>query len=208
MSVPPRAPGLGIHPGTPYPLGATYDGGATNFALYSSVAEEVELCLIDEDGSETRVPLTEVDGDIWHARLPGVMPGQRYGYRVHGPYEPERGPALQPAQAAARPVRQGDRRRASTGTRPVFGYRSDRRATSRDDGDSARRRAQARRRRPDFDWAGDRPPRMPWHDTVIYETHVKGLHASATRTSREELRGTYAGLGAPGRRSSTCSGSA
>ena len=91
VRVPPRAPGLGVYPGTPYPLGATFDGGGTNFALYSSVGERIELCLIDDDGSETRIALGEVDGDIWHAFLPAVVPGQRYGYRVHGPYDPAAG---------------------------------------------------------------------------------------------------------------------
>ena len=77
-----------VWPGTAYPLGATFDGTGTNFALFSEVAEKVELCLFDENRVETRIELTEVDGYVWHAYLPNVQPGQRYGYRVHGPYEP------------------------------------------------------------------------------------------------------------------------
>src|SRR6266481_4832157 len=85
-------------PGTAYPLGASFDGEGTNFSLFSEVAESVELCLLDCEGGERRVPLTEVDGGAWHAYLPGVAPGQRYGYRVHGPYAPERGLRCNPAK--------------------------------------------------------------------------------------------------------------
>ena len=99
-----------VWPGTPYPLGATYDGAGTNVAVYSAVAERVELCLFDAAGAEQRVDLVERDADVWHGYLPGLQPGQRYGFRVHGPYDPGAGPAVQPGQAAARPVRQGDRR--------------------------------------------------------------------------------------------------
>src|SRR5271155_504288 len=105
-------------PGTPYPLGATWDGWGTNFALFSEVAERVELCLFaDPEGqgplTEERVEMTEFDGFVWHAYLPGITPGQRYGYRVYGPYDPPRG--LRWLQAAARPVRQGDRGRRPLG---------------------------------------------------------------------------------------------
>src|SRR5690242_13575961 len=98
LRIPPLPPGLGVYPGTAYPLGATFDGAGTNFSLYSSTAEGVVLCLIDEDLGETRVPLQEVDGDVWHAYLPGVHAGQRYGYRVYGPYEPGRGLRCNPAK--------------------------------------------------------------------------------------------------------------
>ena len=97
-------------PGRPYPLGATYDGAGVNFALFSEVADCVELCLIDDNGQERRLELYEVDGFVWHGYLPRIQPGQRYGYRVHGPYEPADGASVQPGQTAARPVRQGDRR--------------------------------------------------------------------------------------------------
>src|SRR3954469_24418129 len=87
-----------IWPGSSYPLGATYDGSGTNFALFSEIAQRVELCLFDEDGTETRVPLPERDAFVWHGYLPNVGPGQRYGYRVHGPYEPEQGLRCNPAK--------------------------------------------------------------------------------------------------------------
>src|SRR5690625_5086310 len=89
-------------PGQPYPLGATFNGSGTNFAIYSSVAEQVELCLLDDDGSEERIELTEMDADVWHAYLPGVNPGQRYGYRVHGPHDPASGHRCNPAKLLLR----------------------------------------------------------------------------------------------------------
>src|SRR4029078_48294 len=91
----PRRP-MQIWPGNAYPLGATYDGSGTNFALFSEVAHRVELCLFDADGQETRLDLPEVDGFVWHAFLPGIEPGQRYGYRVHGPYDPGAGHRCNP----------------------------------------------------------------------------------------------------------------
>ena len=136
-----------VWPGTAYPLGATYDGTGTNFALFSEVAERVELCLFDEDGTEERVELPEVDGYVWHGYLPGIQPGQRYGFRVHGPYDPDAGAALQPGQAAARPVRQGDRRRRSTGTSRCFGYHFGDPDARNDDGLGAAH-AEVRRRQP------------------------------------------------------------
>src|SRR5687767_14550477 len=87
-----------VWPGRPYPLGATYDGRGTNFSIYSEVAEAVELCLFDDDGEETRHPLREVDGFVWHAFLPNVGPGQLYGYRVHGPYDPSTGQRCNPSK--------------------------------------------------------------------------------------------------------------
>ena len=98
-------------PGRPYPLGATFDGTGVNFALFSEVASKVELCLIDDvDGAETRVELIEVDGNVWHAYIPRIQPGQRYGYRVYGPYDPAKGQSVQPVQAPAGSVRQGHQR--------------------------------------------------------------------------------------------------
>ena len=126
-----------VWPGAAYPLGATYDGTGTNFAIFSEVAEKVELCLFDDAGNEERVQLPEMDGYVWHAFLPGIHPGQRYGFRVHGPYDPGAGPPLQPEQAAARPVRQGHRRRRSTGTSRCFGY--DFKTKKRNDDDSGAR---------------------------------------------------------------------
>ena len=91
-----------VWPGTPYPLGATFDGSGTNFAVFSEVAEEVELCLFDDDRVETRVAMTEVDAFVWHCYLPAAQPGQRYGYRVHGPYDPDKGLRCNPTSSARR----------------------------------------------------------------------------------------------------------
>ena len=88
-------------PGKPYPLGATFDGTGVNFALFSEVADGVELCLIDDEGAETRIPIAEVDGNVWHIYLPALQPGQRYGYRVHGPYDPRTGIAATPASCCS-----------------------------------------------------------------------------------------------------------
>jgi isoamylase len=106
---------MDIWPGSPYPLGAVFDGGGTNFALFSEVADRIELCLFDDtgpgkSGKETRVELPERNGLVWHGYLPRVGPGQRYGYRVHGPYDPMAGAAVQSGEVVARPVREGDRR--------------------------------------------------------------------------------------------------
>src|ERR1700722_553372 len=87
-----------VWPGTPYPLGATYDGAGTNFSVFSEIAEKVELCLIDDDGNESRIPLDEVDGYVWHAYLPNSIPGQRYGFRVYGPFDPAAGHRCDPSK--------------------------------------------------------------------------------------------------------------
>ena len=117
-----------IWPGKPYPLGATFDGTGVNFALFSEVAAGVELCLIDDDGAETRLPMTEVDGYVWHVYLPGVQPGQRYGYRVHGPYDPPNGHRCNPSKLLLDPYAKAidghDRRRRVAVLLPV--RRSDR----------------------------------------------------------------------------------
>ena len=191
----PREVDMDLWPGRPYPLGATYDGTGVNFAVFSEVAERVDLCLLDDDLNETRLELIEVDGSVWHGYVPGVQPGQRYGFRVHGPYDPATGSA-QPGQAAARPVRQGDR------------------------GHDRRRRVAvlATLRRPDapstpttrcghtmlsvvtnpfFDWGHDRPPGHQYHESVIYEMHVKGLTMTHPGVP-EEIRGTYAAVAPPG----------
>ena len=100
-----------VWPGRPFPLGATWDGGGTNFSIFSEHAEGVDLCLFDEEGEEHRVQMTRRTALNWHCYVPGVSPGQRYGYRVHGPYCAARGPSLQRLQAVDRPVRKGDRGR-------------------------------------------------------------------------------------------------
>ena len=194
MRVPPRAPGLGVYPGTPYPLGATFDGGGTNFALYSSVGERVELCLIDDDGSETRIALGEVDGDIWHAYLPAVVPGQRYGYRVHGPYDPGRGLRCNPQKLLLDPYAKAIAGRLEW-NEAVYGYRRGDPSRVNDD-DSAQYVPTSVVINPFFDWSGDRPPRTAYADSLIYEAHVTGLTRLHPDVP-EYLRGSYAAVAQP-----------
>jgi isoamylase len=180
-----------VWPGEPYPLGATYDGAGTNFSLFSEAAEHVELCLVDGDGAETRVALPEVSGFCWHGYLPDVGPGQRYGYRVHGPHAPEEGHRCNPAKLLLDPYA-----KAIDGPvewdEAVFGYRFDDPDEVNDD-DSAPFVPRSVVVNPYFDWGNDYHPRTPWHQTVIYETHVKGLTRLHPDVP-EDLRGTYAGL--------------
>jgi isoamylase len=183
-----------VWPGTAYPLGATYDGTGTNFAIFSEVAEKVELCLFDDNGKETqRIRLPEMDAFVWHAFLPGVQPGQRYGFRVHGPYDPSQGLRCNPNKLLLDPYA-----KAITGQvkwhPSLFGYHF--KSGKRNDQDSARYMPKSVVANPYFDWGTDRPPRTPYHKTVIYEAHVKGLTMTHPRVP-EELRGTYAGLSHP-----------
>ncbi|MET9064655.1 glycogen debranching protein GlgX [Streptosporangium sandarakinum] len=183
-----------IWPGDPYPLGATYDGAGTNFALFTEVAERVELCLFDDDGEETRVALTEVEGHVWHGYLPGVSPGQRYGYRVHGPYDPANGQRCNPAKLLLDPYAKaidGDVKWDEA----VYGYRFGQ-PDSRNDANSAPFMPKSVVINPFFGWGHDRPPATPYHDTVIYEAHVKGLTINHPKIP-ERIRGTYAALGHP-----------
>ncbi len=184
-----------IWPGNSYPLGATFDGVGTNFALFSEVAERVELCLFDEDGAETRVALNEVDGFVWHGYLPGVSPGQRYGYRVHGPYNPAAGQRCNPAKLLIDPYA-----KAVEGSvqwdQAVFAYAFGH-PDQRNDEDSAAHVPRSVVINPFFSWDSDRHPRTPYHETVIYETHVRGLTQLHPEVP-ESQRGTYQGLAHPG----------
>ena len=183
-----------IWPGRPYPLGAAYDGSGTNFALFSEVAEKVELALIADDGSEQLIALTEVDDFVWHGYLPGVGPGQRYGYRVHGPYQPEQGHRCNPAKLVLDPYAKAVDGQPDTDP-ALFGYRFDR-PEERNTADSLGHTMLSVVVDTFFDWGDDAAPDRPYHETVIYEAHVRGL----TRTHPalpEEIRGTYAGLGHP-----------
>jgi glycogen operon protein len=182
-----------LWPGTPYPLGATWDGAGTNFALFSEVAEGVELSLMD-DGGENRVELTEVDGFVWHGYLPDTGPGQRYGYRVHGPYEPAKGHRCNPAKLLLDPYGKAVDGRVRW-HEALFGYRfSDPSRINKTD--SAPYMPTNVVINPFFDWGDDRPPRTPYHGTVIYEAHVRGLTLLHPDVPPEE-RGTYAGLAHP-----------
>ena len=268
----PASTPIALWPGSAYPLGATYDGAGTNFSLFSEVADAVELCLIAKDGTETRIRMDEVDGYVWHAYLPSVSPGQRYGYRVHGPYDPSAGLRCDPSKLLLDPYGKafaGD----FDGDRSLFSY--DIEAPAIDAADMAEpntedttpdiseestpdttvvEEAEAEETaisetaileteaeetpddtddtpievtvvdddelvdepatlsfpqhdslghtmstvviNPFFDWASDRSPGRPYHETVIYEAHVKGMTAAHPGIP-EELRGTYAGLAHP-----------
>jgi isoamylase len=180
-----------IWPGTAYPLGATWDGSGTNFALFSEAAERVELCLSGDSGAETRVELTEVDGFVWHCYLPAVGPGQRYGYRVTGPYEPRKGHRCNPAKLLLDPY--GKAVDGSLRWDPaVFGYQPGHPDVASDT-DSAQFMPRNVVINPYFGWGDDRPPRTPYHQTVIYEAHVRGLTMRHPQVP-PELRGSYSGL--------------
>ena len=190
-----------VWPGNAYPLGATWDGKGVNFALFSEHATQVDLCLFDsvEAAQEThRLPLAEYTDQVWHAYLPDILPGQLYGYRLHGLYAPQQGHRFNPnkvvldpyARAMGRDVRWDD---------ALFGYRlGDPEADlSFDERDSAAYAPLAVVIDPAFTWGDDRPPRTPWHQTLIYELHVKGftqLHPEVP----DRLRGTYLGLASEG----------
>ena len=185
-----------IEPGQPYPLGAHWDGAGVNFALFSQHATKVELCLFDSSGRQElpRIALGECSEGIWHGYLPGAQPGLLYGYRVHGPYEPEHGQRFNPNKLLLDPYA-----REIHGTfrwDPVhFGYdhAHPRHNLSFDARDNAPQMLKARVTHEDFDWGEDCPPRTPWTDTILYETHVKGftmLHPGVP----ERLRGSYAGM--------------
>ncbi|MEO6501452.1 MAG: alpha-amylase family glycosyl hydrolase, partial [Jatrophihabitantaceae bacterium] len=183
-----------IWPGHAYPLGATYDGSGTNFALFSEAAERVELCLFNSDGVETRVELPEVDGLVWHAFILGIEPGQLYGYRVYGPHAPKLGLRCNPNKLLLDPYS-----KAISGQfdwdQSLFGYDFGD-PDSRNDEDSAAQMPKSVVINPFFDWGVDRPPKRQYADTVIYEAHVKGLTERHPELP-EELRGTYAGVAHP-----------
>ena len=183
-----------VWPGSPYPLGATYDGRGTNFALFSEVAEKVELCLFDDARTETRVELTEVDAHVWHCYLPQTDPGQRYGYRIHGPYDPANGVRCNPNKLLLDPYA-----KAMEGTidwdQSLFAYTFGD-EDSRNDDDSAARTMLGVVINPFFDWTGDRKLDVPYNESLIYEVHVKGLTQLHPEIP-EEQRGTYAALTQP-----------
>ena len=181
--------------GVPYPLGATYDGWGTNFSLFSEVAERVELCLFDADGTEMRIEMPESTGFVWHAYLPQVIGGQRYGYRVHGPWDPGAGHRCNPAKLLMDPYSKAFEGEIKWDP-AVFPYRLDDPDGGRSEADSAPFMPRSVVVDPDFDWGDDRPPRHPPNGTVIYEVHVKGFTARHPGVPAE-LRGTYAGLAHP-----------
>ncbi len=183
-----------IWPGRAYPLGATFDGNGTNFALFSEVAKKVELCLFDEQGAEHRLPLEEVDAFSWHTYVPHLGPGLRYGYRVHGPNAPEHGVRCNPSKLLLDPYA-----RAIEGEvrwdPACYGYNLGD-ESSVNETDSAPFVFRSVVQHPHFDWGGDRRPDTPLHETVIYEAHVKGM-TKCHPDVPENQRGTYAGLAHP-----------
>lgn len=194
MTSAPTSESRKIWPGDAYPLGSKYDGAGTNFAIFSDIAEKVELCLIAEDGTEERINLDEVDNHTWHCYLPGVLPGQRYGYRVHGPYDPANGHRCDANKLLVDPYA-----RAFSGefdghpslfsydvTKPYDMY-------SRNTEDSLGHTMLSVVVNPFFDWGNEKAPNIPYHETVIYEAHVKGMTMTHPDVP-EDLRGTYAGL--------------
>ncbi|MGO9044999.1 MAG: glycogen debranching protein GlgX, partial [Mycobacterium sp.] len=195
-----------VWPGTPYPLGASYDGAGTNFSLFSEIAEKVELSLIDAGGQEARIPLDEVDGYVWHAYLPNITPGQRYGFRVYGSWDPAAGHRCDPSKLLLDPYGKafhGDFRFGPA----LYSYDlksvdpTDPDADSPDTGtppqvDSLGHTMTSVVSNPFFDWGSDRAPLTPYNETVIYEAHVKGMTQNHPGIP-EELRGTYAGLAHP-----------
>ncbi|GAA1431596.1 glycogen debranching protein GlgX [Microlunatus lacustris] len=185
---------MDIWPGRPYPLGATYDGSGVNFAIFSEIADEVELCLVDEAGAETRFDLVEVDGYVWHGYLPGIHPGQRYGFRVHGPYDPANGHRANPSKFLLSPYAKAIEGQID-GDESLFSYRFDDPDAFNDD-DSLGHNMVSVVANPFFDWGHDRPPRHQYHESVIYEMHVKGLTMTHPDIP-DDVRGTYAAMGHP-----------
>ncbi|MEH3141905.1 MAG: glycogen debranching protein GlgX [Mycobacterium kyogaense] len=186
---------LEVWPGKAYPLGATYDGYGTNFALFSEAAEKVELCLFDVNGEQTDcITLPEVDGYIWHGFIPNIEPGQRYGYRVYGPYDPANGMRCNPNKLLLDPYA-----KAIDGqfdwNQSLFSYTFGD-PDSRNDDDSAPSMPKSVVVNPYFDWGNDRPPNLEYADSVIYEAHVKGLTQTHPDIP-EQIRGTYAAVAHP-----------
>ncbi len=183
-----------VWPGTPYPLGATWDGVGVNFAIFSEHATRVELCLFDSpdaDSESLTIPLTEQTDMVWHGYLPDVRPGQLYGYRVHGPYDPQNGHRFNPNKIVMDPYAKVVGRTVHW-HESLFGFRhgDDERF---DDKDSAAYAPLAAVADTAFTWGDDRPRRTPWHETLIYELHVKGFTQNHPDIP-EPLRGTYLGL--------------
>ncbi len=190
-----------VWPGKPYPLGATWDGAGVNFALYSEHGTKAELCLfnaVDAPIEAERITLPEHTDQVWHAYLPDVLPGQLYGYRVHGPYDPAQGHRFNPKKLLLDPYAKSIGRDLHWND-ALFGYKvgDPKEDLSLDERDSAAHAPLAVVIDPAFTWGDDRRPRVPWHQTLIYELHVKGF-THLNPLVAEKLRGTYAGLASEG----------
>ena len=185
---------LQIWPGESFPLGATFDGVGTNFSVFSEDAEAVELCLFDRRGEETRIELPEVTGYCWHGYVPQIKPGKRYGYRVHGPWDPENGLRFNPSKLLLDPYAKAIDGSISWSP-DVFGHVSDspQKMNTVDSADAVARSVVTASV---FDWGNDRRLRIPWEETLLYELHVKGFTARHPGVP-EDIRGTYSGLAHP-----------
>ncbi|KAE8130164.1 glycogen debranching enzyme GlgX [Bifidobacterium tibiigranuli] len=186
-----------IRPGSMYPLGASFDGAGVNFALFSEVAEKVELCLFDENNNETRIEMTEQNSYIWHNYIPSIQPGQRYGYRVYGPYDPANGLRCNPHKLLLDPYAKAIEGNID-GDESLYSYRFDQSddVTTMNTLDSADHTMKAAVINPYFDWGSDQLPDIPYHDSVIYEAHVRGM-TNLNPNVPPDLRGTYAGMAYP-----------
>jgi isoamylase len=186
-----------VRPGRPYPLGATWDGAGVNFAIFSEHASRVELCLFDSPEARQesqRIPLPEQTDMVWHGYVTGLLPGQLYGYRVYGSYDPAAGHRFNPAKVLLDPYAKAIGR-TTRWSEELYGYRFNAPESdlTRDDRDSAAWAPLGAVIDPAFTWGADQPPRTPWHKTIIYEVHTKGftmLHPGVPG----KMRGTYAGL--------------
>lgn len=180
-----------------YPLGASYDGAGVNFALYSQVAQKVELCLFDEHDAETRIEMTERNSYVWHNYIPGLHPGQRYGYRVYGPYDPVHGLRCNPNKLLLDPYAKAIEGNID-GDESLFSYwfKSPDDNSAMNDLDSAAHTMKSAVINPYFDWGNDQHPYISYHDSVIYEAHVRGM-TNLNMDVPPDIRGTYAGLAYP-----------
>ena len=184
-----------VWPGAPYPLGANWDGVGVNFAIFSEHATRVELCLFDSPDNEVEsvtIPLPEHTDMVWHGYLPDVRPGQLYGYRIHGPFDPEKGFRFNPNKLSSIRTRRWWVERCA-GMNRSSGFRHGHDDTTFDERDSAPYAPLAAVIDSAFTWGNDRPLRTPWHETLIYELHVKGF-TKLNPHIPEPLRGTYLGL--------------
>ncbi|WP_278801454.1 glycogen debranching protein GlgX [Bifidobacterium pullorum] len=186
-----------IRPGSMYPLGAHYDGAGVNFSIYSQVADKVELCLFDDQDRETRIEMTEQNSYVWHNYLPGIQPGQRYGYRVYGPYDPNRGLRCNPNKLLLDPYAYAIEGNIDS-DESLFSYwfKSPNDNSAMNTLDSAGHTMKSVVVNPYFDWGADRHPNIPYHDSVIYEAHVRGM-TNLNVDVPPDIRGTYAGLAYP-----------
>jgi glycogen operon protein len=184
-----------VWPGNAYPLGATFDGNGTNFSVFSEVAERIELCLFDNEGTETRINMPEVTGYCWHCYLPEVKNGQRYGYRVYGPWDPANGLRCNPAKLLLDPYAKiiAD---SVKWDKAVFPYAEPNALSAPETTDSAPYMPKSVIMNPFFDWSNSHKPNISLHETIIYEAHVKGFSHKNPEIP-ESIRGTYAAIGHP-----------